>query len=302
MHKYDIAISFAGEDRNVASSIADRLTAAGVRVFYDEYEQANLWGKELYEYLAEVYSEHARFCIMLLSENYARKLWTNHERQNAQSRAFKEREEYILPVKLDDTRIPGIRETVGYIDLRVTAIDDLIQMVLSKLGKMGGVAGKTSVRAPNPDINIPVPKIKKSYTQLEKDRFAREGFLFILNYFKKGCEKIRTIGECLDSEFLEVGELKFVAKLYKNGNLASLCKIWMGGAFSQNSIAYSESFNDLHSDNSYNDWLSVEDNGYRLFFKPSGMWFRSSENGEKCLDEQQAAEYFWRRFTEPLER
>lgn len=300
MHRYEIAISFAGEDRNVASAIADRLTAEGVRVFYDEYEQADLWGKDLYEYLAEVYSEHARYCIMLLSENYARKLWTNHERQNAQARAFRERAEYILPVKLDDTKIPGIRETVGYIDLRATTIDDLIPMILSKLGRKSGDAGGTGISASVPGINIPIPKIKKTFTQLEKDRFTKEGFGFILTYFKKGIERIRTLGEGLDADLLEVGELKFVAKLYRNGDVASQCKIWMGGAFSQNSICYSESFHDIHSDNSYNDWLTIEDDGYRLFFKPSGMWFRSSEDAEKALDGQQAAVYFWQRFTGPL--
>ncbi len=48
---------------------------------------------------------------MFLSRNYAAKLWTNHEREAAQARAFRENEEYILPIRLDDTEIPGILQT-----------------------------------------------------------------------------------------------------------------------------------------------------------------------------------------------
>ncbi len=44
---YDIAISFAGEDREVAASIAEKLKSQGIKVFYDSYEKATLWGKNL---------------------------------------------------------------------------------------------------------------------------------------------------------------------------------------------------------------------------------------------------------------
>jgi hypothetical protein len=35
--KYDLAVSFAGEQRDIAESIASRLDASGYSVFYDEY-------------------------------------------------------------------------------------------------------------------------------------------------------------------------------------------------------------------------------------------------------------------------
>lgn len=41
-NKYDIAISFAGENREVALEIASYLTAENVSVFYDEFERADL--------------------------------------------------------------------------------------------------------------------------------------------------------------------------------------------------------------------------------------------------------------------
>src|ERR1700730_12074365 len=42
-HEFDVALSFAGEDRQVAESLANDLVEFGVRVFYDRHEQASLW-------------------------------------------------------------------------------------------------------------------------------------------------------------------------------------------------------------------------------------------------------------------
>jgi hypothetical protein len=58
-----------------------------------------------------VYANRARFTVVFISSHYARKLWTNHERKSAQARAFKERSEYLLPARFDDTDVPGILST-----------------------------------------------------------------------------------------------------------------------------------------------------------------------------------------------
>ncbi|RKU38798.1 hypothetical protein C6496_04650 [Candidatus Poribacteria bacterium] len=133
MQKYDVALSFAGEDRQHAKALADLLKAGGYWFFYDENELANLWGKNLYDYLSSVYKDRARYCVMFLSKHYDRKLWTNHERQMAQARAFQENREYILPVRLDDTEIPGIPPTVGYLDLRSMTIEEVYEVLEKKL-------------------------------------------------------------------------------------------------------------------------------------------------------------------------
>ena len=46
---------------------------------------------------------------------------------------FTENEEYILPVRLDDTEIPGILPTVGYLDLRSMSINKIYQALVEKL-------------------------------------------------------------------------------------------------------------------------------------------------------------------------
>ena len=133
MQKYDVALSFAAEDRQYAKTLANLLEADGYKPFYDENELANLWGKNLYDYLSSVYKDQARYCVMFLSKHYEQKLWTTHERQLAQARAFQENREYILPVRLDDTEIPGIPPTVGYLDLRSMTIEEVYKALVRKL-------------------------------------------------------------------------------------------------------------------------------------------------------------------------
>jgi hypothetical protein len=147
--QFDVALSFAGEDREYVDGIADRLRTHGVRVFYDRYEQATLWGKDLYEHLDHVYQRAARYCVLFASEDYASKVWTNHERKSAQARALRENEEYILPVRFDDTEIPGLRSTAGYIDARTTTLDQLVDLVLQKIQRPSEhTAARALLRAP----------------------------------------------------------------------------------------------------------------------------------------------------------
>jgi len=131
--EYDIAISFAGEQRSVAESIARCLKTENVKVFYDDYEQAYLWGKDLYTHLADVYEKKARYCLMLVSAAYAAKVWPNHERKNAQARALNEKDEYILPVRFDDTEIPGLPRTVGYLQFEEHGVEGVCKLLLKKL-------------------------------------------------------------------------------------------------------------------------------------------------------------------------
>ncbi|MCF7755846.1 TIR domain-containing protein [Paenibacillus xylanexedens] len=130
---YDMVISFAGEDREHAKYFADELTKKHYRIFYDEYSKSDLWGKDLYTHLNDIYTYKGRFCLMLISEQYAKKQWTNHERRAAQARAFRNSSEYILPLKLDDTIIPGVLETTGYIDFRNTTKEEVLELICEKL-------------------------------------------------------------------------------------------------------------------------------------------------------------------------
>ncbi len=132
---YDVALSFAGEDRPLAESVALELKRRGVAVFYDRLEQAELWGKDLYQHLSDVYRTRARFCLVFVSAAYARKDWARLELKSAQARALSSQREYILPVRLDDTVLPGLPPTVAYVDARRAGTEEIVLLVMRKLGR-----------------------------------------------------------------------------------------------------------------------------------------------------------------------
>jgi hypothetical protein len=134
MPSYDVVFSFAGENRKYVKQVAAYVRAKDIRVFFDEYEQVNLWGKDLAEHFELVYRRSGQYCVMFISKDYVSKMWTRHERRAALSRALKEQGEYILPARFDDTEVPGIPATVHYISLADKSPAKFGKFILGKLG------------------------------------------------------------------------------------------------------------------------------------------------------------------------
>jgi hypothetical protein len=147
-YDFDVALSFAGEDREYVGDVASALKAAGVTVFLDSDYLADMWGEDLVEFFEGVYRIRSRFAILFLSRHYAEKMWPREERRNALARAIEQRGAYMLPVRLDDTEIPGLRPTVGYLDTRRIGIEGLVTAFLAKLAGRSGGSGWSGDRAP----------------------------------------------------------------------------------------------------------------------------------------------------------
>ena len=102
-------------------------------MFYDDFYPEMLWGKDLVEFFDEIYRKRSRFCVMFISMDYNDRMWTIHERKSAQARALEEKgKEYILPIKVDDTELPGMLPTIGHISLE-HGIDKIAGMLINKL-------------------------------------------------------------------------------------------------------------------------------------------------------------------------
>lgn len=96
---YDFALSFAGEDRDIAEKIFNKLSQEEVSVFYDKNEQYRILAEDVEDYLAPIYKSEAQFIIVLMSKNYPKKIWTKFETSQ-----FKDRfgENAIIPIWFDD--------------------------------------------------------------------------------------------------------------------------------------------------------------------------------------------------------
>jgi hypothetical protein len=308
--EFDVALSFAGEDRAIAKEFTNLLMNKNVKVFYDEDEADDLWGKDLIAHLADLYQNKARFCVMFISRHYPLKRWTNFERQQIQARAFRDTNEYILPIRIDDTDVPGIAETMGYRDIRQHPLESIANSLEKKLAK---VKGQTTISSPaqvaRPDRQesshpsfgaIPMPKRNKTHTQFEKDSFARESLDFIKRYFQQALRQLEGSDSNIQTAFDDMTTLDFMSRIYVQGDVRTQCRIWLGSNFMSNGICYSEGVHRLDT-NSINEVLSVEDNGEELRLKLGLFGISGVDISEKMATQQQAAEYLWKRFISPLE-
>lgn len=116
--------------------VAGALKARGMRCFYDADEQIELWGKYLAEELPAIYAEQAAVVVVFVSAEYAARDWTRLERRAALNRAVRERREYVLPARFDDTSLPGLLSDMVAIDLHTRTPQQFASMIADKLARL----------------------------------------------------------------------------------------------------------------------------------------------------------------------
>ena len=145
--QWDVALSFAGAQRDYVEQVAEALTAQGVRCFYDADEQIDLWGKYLAEELPAIYGEQAATVVVFVSTEYAARDWTRLERRAALNRAVRERQEYVLPARFDDTPLPGLLSDLVAVDLRTRTPQQFATMIANKLARLAIIASAPAADA-----------------------------------------------------------------------------------------------------------------------------------------------------------
>jgi TIR domain len=131
--QWDVALSFAGAQRDYVGQVAGALKARGVRCFYDADEQVRLWGTYLAEELPRIYARESAAVVVFISADYVGRDWTRLERRAAFSRAVAEAGVYVLPARFDDSELPGLLPDVVAVDLRRYTPGQFADLIVAKL-------------------------------------------------------------------------------------------------------------------------------------------------------------------------
>ena len=101
----------------------------------------------------------------------------------------------------------------------------------------------------------------------------------------------------VETDFRRIDANRFEAIAFVGGREQSRCGIWLGGLSRMDGISFS--YGGVGSGSSYNESMSVRDDGYNLYLEPMGMaHFGQRQDSE--LTHEGAAEYFWSLFVERL--
>lgn len=301
----DVFICHASEDK---SDIIRPLVAAfkreGISYWYDKAEIK--WGDSIIEKVNEGL-RISRYVIVVISKSFLSKNWPKRELNSVLNVEASTGKVRVLPLILgtDEVKRDIFKKYPLLNDKRYLTWENDVQKIIDALKDCLGEANKISkgdnLVIEKPDYDIPIPKMPKEFPQLDKDRFIRNSFDIIKKYFKKALDKLKEQYSNLDSELVEISNFKFVCSIYRNGDLLNKCKIWIGGPLSEDSIAYSEGSSGYENDSSFNDWLTVNDDGFKLGLTASGFSMNIINNKEgKLLSSEEAAKYLWVRFTNRL--
>ncbi len=133
-------------------------------------------------------------------------------------------------------------------------------------------------------------RVKKTFTEQDKDEFLREGFEHVARFFAGSLQALEARNPGIRAVFDRIDSRRFSAVIYREGKLVSECSIRLGGLGRTNSLTFS--FDASARDGTFNEMLSVEADDQHLFFKPLGMQMGGARAAEK-LTEEGASEFLW---------
>jgi len=301
----DVFICHASEDKSdIIKPLITAFKRESISYWYDKEEIK--WGDSIIEKVNDGL-KISRYVIVVISKSFLSKNWPKRELSSALNVEASTGKVRVLPlvVGTDKTRKEIFQKYPLLNDKRYLTWENDVQKIVDALKDCLGRANKISkgdnLVIEKSDYNIPIPKMPKEFPQLDKDRFIRNSFDIIRKYFKKALDKLKEQYSNLDFELVEISNFKFVCSIYRNGDLLNKCKIWIGGPLSEDSIAYSEGSSGYENDSSFNDWLTVNDDGFKLGLKVSGFSININNDKEgKLLSSEEAAKYLWVRFTNRL--
>lgn len=141
--------------------------------------------------------------------------------------------------------------------------------------------------------------IRKDFTDRDKDSFLEEGYGYIADFFNDSLQKLKEQNPELEVKFRPTDAVHFDAHVYKNGNSAAQCWIWLGADRYITGIGYSTSGG---GGGSYNELLSVDTSDQEIYLKASMGRSVSNQANNQGMSHKDAAEYLWSMFIAPLQR
>lgn len=142
-------------------------------------------------------------------------------------------------------------------------------------------------------------RIKREFSERDKDKFREETFQYILTYFEGSLGELAARNEAIETDFKQIDGNTFTATIYENGKSKSECSVSLSNGFGGNGIAYSASKSSRG--NSFNNMLTISDDGNSLGWSNSfGLGNRRGSDSQ--LTAAGAAESFWSILISPLQQ
>jgi hypothetical protein len=168
--KFQVAFSFAGEQRDRVRSIAELVEKelGSGTVFLDEWFEAYLAGDDADLKLQDIYTQRCSLAVVCVSERYGGKPWTLAEHaairaRVMQARAAKDERDRlaILPIRVGEGEVEGILFTTIVPDVRSRSAPQAAELVIERLRlivpDLNAGLGSSPALFSWPETSVPLP-------------------------------------------------------------------------------------------------------------------------------------------------
>jgi hypothetical protein len=303
----DVFLCHASEDKStVLRPLVSALEAARITYWYDEAEIQ--WGDSISEKV-NAGLRMSRYVLVVFSQAFVEKNWPQRELNAVLNIEASTGEVRVLPLLIGSSeQRRRILEAYPIVNDKAfvawdSGISSVVEALQARLDEKASNSSRSTEASSSHSTGMVIPEIKRRVSQRDKDRFLRETFSIIRAYFEVGGRELTAKYQEVEADLEDIQKYKFVFSVYRNGDIVTRCKIWLGGPVSSDSISFAQGNHiDINNDNSMNDWLSIVDKGSELGLRASGMGFgfSAAQDFYGKLSSQRAAEYLWLRAIDML--
>ena len=248
--RYQVFLSYATDDKEIARRIVDKLHEQGVRVWFDTFELRP--GDSIAKAIDDAISA-SDYLVVLLSPSSVNSVWVQAELAAAFSRDLASRDITLLPVLIADCEIPLLLASYQYLDLRTdfeqgvarlveqigvvpeidfSALDwkSFENLVVDLLIKLGFEDIEREWARADPGVDL-----KADYSHF--DPFGvevTETWLIEVKFYRQARADLRSVQQLVD--YLSRLPTRSKGLLVTNGQLTSAARDWLKSAEAKSRI------------------------------------------------------------------
>jgi hypothetical protein len=302
---YDLAVSFAGEQRDYVSRTVDACKALGLNVFYDKDKNNDWWGGNFIREQRTVYSSQTRFFVPFLSAEYLAKPIPMDEFSAAMMTAVKRGDGYILPVLIGDVLVPAdlLPPHTHYLRAGDYTPDELARQLAQKVGAARRSGTPPTELGPVVEhaLQLRLPRVPRSdWSKYEElDRL----FDYLATQFTNGATQLRTRGFVCTVKPL--GD-RLMIRVERNGETVYGLDFTKGGGLGWGDHRLTWSLDHRgYSPNSYNGWATPawdRDRDMAVIQVNDMATSGGRQDLERGIGAQEFFMLFWNRMIDRLEQ
>jgi hypothetical protein len=243
---YDLAVSFAGEQRNYVEQVVRNCQELGLRVFYDRDKNNEWWGKNFIRQQRVIYSSLTRFFVPFISTEYLAKPIPADEFSAAMMTAVNQGDGYVLPVLVGDVQVPQdlLHPHIHYLHASDYTPEQLAHELAQRVGKAAAAGQQrrdvAAVVGEAMQLRMPkvVPQDFSKYLELQAS------FDYLADQFQAAVPQLQQVGF--------VGTVnrthdRTSIRVERSGQTVYSLDIYRGGSFGDDKLTFGLDHNRLAS-------------------------------------------------------